>query len=482
MRSGPGPPIHDVEPVYPSVELIDLTGLSSDDENDNKSDNKGDDTGEWEEVHTIIDLTNLPSDDEEQDAVKIFSADHIPTVPAEHRQQQPAKPNLADTCELCGREARYDRGITRHHLYPQSVVKAAPTDAYTPEQKNSVALLCWPCHSAIHRMMTNTRLATSFHSVELLKTSAEVQSWIRRMQRATTAELDLPRRGPRALHVASRTSKRKTRFLRRSDAARPLPSQRPDEDLSRYSALRRSARLAQLGTGGAPGYISDFGLYKANRACGVNKSRMTKRQRKAARSIEKAAMFSQISQALNTIWEQNGNAFPKLVSEKTGKSGGLRDEVQYLVGRKVEVHEVRYVLRSIPEFRAWYDWAFAIEMWPMGKKSVGEIQSKSVDGRVAHEYGATQAIGGYSNARFQEDDGGIQIMEGIQTLVEEADRVIQATEGNLTHVLPQGDGGNPTLEGTHIHHRGGFDISEAPGLETQERIKALEEAGEYIPL
>ncbi|ROW01312.1 hypothetical protein VMCG_05928 [Cytospora schulzeri] len=428
MRSGPGPPNDEGDRALPSVELIDLTGLSTDDENEIVLDDEDDSSGDWEDVTTVIDLTNLPSDDEDEAVVEIPSIETAPTAPAQHGQRQRARHRRAETCELCDREARYDRGITKHHLYPQSVVKAAPKDTYNTEQKNSVALLCWPCHSAIHRIMSNNRLAASYHSVPLLKTHVDVQSWIRKMQRATTAELDPPnRRKNRVVHVATRASKRKAKLPSRPSSRRPLPSQRPDEYLSRFGAPRRSERLAGNEVGGK---VSDFGSYSASQVAGVKKSAMTKKQRKLARKVEKAEKLSKISQALDTLWAQNGKTFPKLLSGGIGKRNRLRDALRNLTGNMdVQEHEVRYVLRSRPEYLEWYEWAFSFEIWAPGEVNVGAL---GLDG--AHTPGV------------QEGDGGTQVMEAVQP------------------------------------HREGNDDQWASDVEIQESIKALEELGDYIPL
>lgn len=420
--------------MLPSVELIDLTGLSTDDEIENRPNDQDDSSGEWEDVTSVIDLTKIPSDDEDEATVELARIDHAPTAPASHRQQR-ATHYRAETCELCNREARYDRGITRHHLYPQSVVKAAPKDTYTPEQKNSLALLCWPCHSAIHRMMTNSSLATSFHSIELLKANTDVQNWICKMQRASTAELDPPNRRNRAAHVAARAPRRKVKLPPRTSYGRPLPSQRPDEYLSRYSGLRRSARLAGC-EAGASENIPDFGAYSASQVSGVKKKSgaMTKKQRKLARRVEKAALVSQINQALDTLWVQNGNNFPRVISGQIGKNSRLRDAVRSLCGnRAVETHEVRYVLRSRQEYREWYDWAFSFQLQPAVEAPAGAL---AVD--IVQSPGAQ---GGHEDTKA---------MEGIQI------------------------------------HRENTDDRGALNVEVQEiidpRIKSLEETGDYIPL
>lgn len=487
--------------MHPAVELIDLTGLSTDDERDDGPENAGNSSGEWEDIPTVIDLTNLPSDDEDEAAVEIVSVDHAPAAPTERGQRQRARYRRAETCELCSREARYDRGITRHHLYPQSVVKAAP-DAYIPDQKDSIALLCWPCHCAIHRIKTNNELAASFHSVELLKGNAEVQDWIRKMQRATTAELDRPKRKARGLHVASRGSKRRPRFPPRPIAGRPLPSQRPDEDLIHFDGLRRSARLAELGTD-AYGNVSDLAVpsasqahelkqpvmprqevYSASQTHCVKKSVMTQKKRNLAKKVEKAARMSQINQALNTLWAQNGNTFPQLFSGAIGKSASLRNAVQSLTRDKdVEVHEVRYVLRSVPEYREWYDWAFAFEPWQTLEANHGAfgLDCAHANG-LQGDAGVTQATQGIQSLGVEEGSGDTQATKDPQNpSAQEAEGVNDAIEGILTHGVQESDRGIPIMGGMQTHQEDNQD-RQAPVSWFRNIISALEQIGEYIPL
>jgi hypothetical protein len=73
------------------------------------------------------------------------------------------------TCELCG--CHTDQ-ITIHHLYPRAAARRAATSSFpfTLEQKESVAAICWPCHCIIHRLLPPNILASSFHSIDLLKT------------------------------------------------------------------------------------------------------------------------------------------------------------------------------------------------------------------------------------------------------------------------------------------------------------------------
>lgn len=421
--------------MLPSVELIDLTGLSSDDEHEDNA--AGEEDGEWED---IIDLTNLSSDDEDEDVVEL-------AIP----QQRKKEKRRDQTCELCNRVARYDRGVTKHHLYPQSVTKAASAGAYTPEQRNATANLCWPCHCAIHRIMTNETLAASFHSVEKLKADDEVQSWIRKMQRATTADLDAPSQRSKAIRVATRASKRKTRFLLEPlGGQRPLPSQRPVEDMSRFVEVRRSTRLAERGTG-ASSTIARVGAFSASSACGVMKIGMSKKAKKRAMKREQAARLPQINQALDVLWEHNGNTFPRNLPGKNRKNRMLRDTIRHLCNnRDVRAVDVKTALRSRPEYRGWYDWAYYTNL-----EKPGDIERLP---QVLGDLG----IGMNQSPGVPEGDGGTTAMEGVEIQnIENGDG--QVMEGVETQNIENGDG-------------------HAPDVEDQGSLAALEKSGDYIPL
>ncbi|KUI69886.1 Uncharacterized protein YisB [Cytospora mali] len=343
MRPGPSPPNDEGDRVLPSVELIDLTGLSTDDEQDNSADHDDNDNGEWEDITEVIDLTNLPSDDENDAAVEVVKANQPSAAPTLQRHQL----RRTDTCELCNRVARYDRGITKHHLYPQSVVKAAAEGKYTAEQKCSLALLCWPCHSAIHRIIPNDRLAQSFHSVELLKAHSEVQDWVQRMKRATTAELNPP---------------------------------------------TRSNRI-----------ISRVGAFSISQVSGVKKVKMSKSERRLAEKLQRSSIVPQINLALDTLWAQNGNSFPRLFTGSARRNRRLRDAVRELSRNKdVQCPDVREALRSRPEYREWYDWAF-----PAGNQAPGQATAES------------QGVGDAQTSGLREGDGLTKTAEGVQVQIEQ---------------------------------------------------------------
>ncbi|TFK51263.1 hypothetical protein OE88DRAFT_1659136 [Heliocybe sulcata] len=79
-------------------------------------------------------------------------------------------------CELCGREVP----LTYHHLIPRSTHPKVLKKKWHPEEMlNSVAWLCRPCHSAVHRVASNEDLARSYYTLDLLLEREDIQKWAR---------------------------------------------------------------------------------------------------------------------------------------------------------------------------------------------------------------------------------------------------------------------------------------------------------------
>jgi hypothetical protein len=84
------------------------------------------------------------------------------------------------TCELCERE---DIELTKHHLIPRAThSKKKIKKRFTRDEMNSGAMICRPCHSSLHRAITEKDLADQFHTIELLKGHESVKkftNWIK---------------------------------------------------------------------------------------------------------------------------------------------------------------------------------------------------------------------------------------------------------------------------------------------------------------
>ena len=69
-------------------------------------------------------------------------------------------------CGLCEREVQ---ATSRHHLVPREEGgKHGPT-----------VELCQPCHSSVHRFLSNRALARQYASVEALRDAEELQTYLR---------------------------------------------------------------------------------------------------------------------------------------------------------------------------------------------------------------------------------------------------------------------------------------------------------------
>lgn len=79
-------------------------------------------------------------------------------------------------CEMCERRVP----LTYHHLIPRSTHAKALKKGWHPESMlNSVAWLCRPCHTAVHRAASNEDLARNLYTVDLLMEREDLQRWAR---------------------------------------------------------------------------------------------------------------------------------------------------------------------------------------------------------------------------------------------------------------------------------------------------------------
>ena len=69
-------------------------------------------------------------------------------------------------CELCEREVQ---ATSRHHLVPRE----------EGGRYGSTVDLCQPCHSSVHRFLSNRALARNYASVEALRGAEELQTYLR---------------------------------------------------------------------------------------------------------------------------------------------------------------------------------------------------------------------------------------------------------------------------------------------------------------
>jgi len=73
-------------------------------------------------------------------------------------------------CGLCERAVQ---ATSRHHLVPRE----------EGGKHGAVVDLCQPCHSSVHRFLTNRDLARCYFSVETLREAEELQTYLRWIRR-----------------------------------------------------------------------------------------------------------------------------------------------------------------------------------------------------------------------------------------------------------------------------------------------------------
>lgn len=81
-----------------------------------------------------------------------------------------AQQQAATRCGLCEREVQQ---TSRHHLVPRE----------EGGRHGAIVHLCQPCHSSVHRFLSNRDLARRYPSVEALRNAAELRDyldWIRK--------------------------------------------------------------------------------------------------------------------------------------------------------------------------------------------------------------------------------------------------------------------------------------------------------------
>lgn len=86
-----------------------------------------------------------------------------------------------EACELCGRT---EIALTRHHLIPKSrtLKKRGKRDYDVKTALAGQTLLCRPCHSQAHKILSEREMEREYASVEALASHPEMQkftAWIR---------------------------------------------------------------------------------------------------------------------------------------------------------------------------------------------------------------------------------------------------------------------------------------------------------------
>ena len=102
---------------------------------------------------------------------------HLPWPVADTR------PAATRCCDLCQRDVQT---TSRHHLVPREEGgRHSPT-----------VDLCQPCHSSVHRFLSNRDLARRYSSLEALRDAEELQTYLRWIRRQRVERIS-NRRGRR---------------------------------------------------------------------------------------------------------------------------------------------------------------------------------------------------------------------------------------------------------------------------------------------
>lgn len=119
---------------------------------------------------------------------------HEPPSPEEEEREE----MVEGGCAMCQRVMP----LTRHHLIPVMHHKhgkwASMDQAWL---KSNVALICRPCHSAVHSMEDERTLAEQFHTLELLMADERMQRWVKYIaKRRVNRTVEQTKNGSGKLH------------------------------------------------------------------------------------------------------------------------------------------------------------------------------------------------------------------------------------------------------------------------------------------
>ncbi|KAI0086842.1 hypothetical protein BDY19DRAFT_986432 [Irpex rosettiformis] len=110
---------------------------------------------------TSLRISSLDSDDDIRDFLHRVTSDYVSTALTPVPLVPWSKTRTAE-CEICEREM-HDK-VKKRGWHPL-------------EMLNSVAWLCRPCHSSVHRAATNEELAREYYTVEKLLEREDIQKW-----------------------------------------------------------------------------------------------------------------------------------------------------------------------------------------------------------------------------------------------------------------------------------------------------------------
>ncbi|KAJ6558390.1 hypothetical protein B0H19DRAFT_1376815 [Mycena capillaripes] len=219
------------------------------------------------------------------------------------------------TCDLCDCSTNH---LTQHHLYPRAVARKAAKrgSPFTSKQKDSVAGLCWPCHCIVHRLIPADVLASSFHSIDLLKTHDGILAWLHWAQP----------KGIQYLHsIMISKIPRPPKNVQKAKPGKSVVSQ-PSAPMPKIPRPPKNVQKAKPGKS----------------------------------VVSQPSASASVLNALDTIWAQNQGGFPRWEGKGTKTRGhALRQRIRTLIGSSdVKKPDIRVAMSAKPEYQESQQWVF----------------------------------------------------------------------------------------------------------------------------
>ncbi|KAJ4388557.1 hypothetical protein N0V93_006015 [Gnomoniopsis smithogilvyi] len=359
-------------------------------------------------------------------------------------------------CKLC---ARTMTNITRHHVHPKfgakSERKPPPGMVNYPRDYLIATIdLCRPCHSLIHYIIPNKLMSDSYYSLPLLESHPRVQAWVSwvRRQRIPPSRPFKQLPPTRVLRSARKRKAEKVEPQRILRSAKNRTAKKIHAGAEKVEIHLNSSKLNLSDTKDAlarlwadsgntiPGSLVDLPALqkKLSESTGGGRVR-TKNIRKAlfcnpeyqawcnmifpslahaeggnkslVRPNKAAArealnsedrMMGMIKDALNKIWRDNDNDFPRFPIREEARGKALREAVKICMGKAVNApiplelraEDLQRSMQLLNKYRLWFEWTYPSLIWaPLGQT----VTSSGVADEAGDDDGDVE-MGGVDNS------------------------------------------------------------------------------------